>query len=386
MTPTSGPTDIPFLITGSGFGAYNGRIINEQRATRVMIGTMSATLSYWADTQIRGIIPEGLPQGVHQVAVEIETDGGVVRSNETGYEPQGIMAAGLTPLSTGGPITFEVLSPEAAAQQGVQTPPIPMTEAALVVSTETGATVMAPDKTSVDVPPEALEEETVITVAESTEEEAPELDREAAAGEEELACHGKPIHFGPEGQQFEKPVTVTIPFNPARVGEFDLDKLKIAYWNKETKAWEPLASTIDITKRTISAQVTHFSVYQVLQPKYSVITVPGPVAAAAEFAFRDAYIFPNPTKGGQRPTIRVQVGLASSVEIRIHDLSGSLVHQTTLHGAKLLDDGNGKGQQYTFDYTWNTSGVGSGVYAVLVIAKKTGHKDITLVKRVAVIK
>jgi len=101
---------------------------------------------------------------------------------------------------------------------------------------------------------------------------------------------------------------------------------------------------------------------------------------------RDVYAFPNPSRRGQAVTIRAQVGLADSVEVNIYDVSGRQVHSAVFGSPVVLDDGNGKGPQYTYDYSWNVSGAGSGVYIYAVTAKKAGSGPIRKQGKVGVIR
>lgn len=114
---------------------------------------------------------------------------------------------------------------------------------------------------------------------------------------------------------------------------------------------------------------------------------PPPVSAAdPSFRFRDLYAFPNPSRRGERVIFRLQVGLADSVELNVYDISGRLVHRASFGRPELLDDGNGKGAQYTYDYPWDVGAFGSGVYIYAVTARKAGQADIRKVGKSAVLK
>ncbi len=75
----------------------------------------------------------------------------------------------------------------------------------------------------------------------------------------------KAIDFGPSGVTFNKAVTIKIPYTAedlAAAGVTDASRLKIYFYNLKTLLWEKLAiSQIDTINRTISAEVTHFSLY-----------------------------------------------------------------------------------------------------------------------------
>ncbi|MBI5210421.1 MAG: IPT/TIG domain-containing protein [Elusimicrobia bacterium] len=76
VVPSSGPIGVPFTITGSGFGPYDGA------NTRVKIGGLNAPLSLWNDSAIKGAVPGGLATGSHGVSVErASPDGGLATSD-----------------------------------------------------------------------------------------------------------------------------------------------------------------------------------------------------------------------------------------------------------------------------------------------------------------
>jgi hypothetical protein len=103
------------------------------------------------------------------------------------------------------------------------------------------------------------------------------------------------------------------------------------------------------------------------------------------FRYHDHYAFPNPARG-ENPTIRLQVGVADSVELRIYDAAGSLVHSAGLESPRILDDGNGKGPQYTYDHAWNVGRMGSGVYLYVITATKSGEKPIRKTGKAGVVR
>jgi hypothetical protein len=83
----------------------------------------------------------------------------------------------------------------------------------------------------------------------------------------------------------------------------------------------------------------------------------------------------------------MQSGLAETVEVRVYDLSGRKIHESsdfTFLGA--VDDGNGKGPQDTYDHVWSVGGVGSGVYTYVIKASHGGDKPITRSGKVGVIR
>ena len=81
------------------------------------------------------------------------------------------------------------------------------------------------------------------------------------------------------------------------------------------------------------------------------------------------------------PTLHVETGLADEVQIRIYDVSGGLVHEASLSAAPAVID-----NKYAYEYRWDTSGIGSGIYIYAITAKKSGFQDIRTTGKSAVIK
>ncbi|MBI2788513.1 MAG: T9SS type A sorting domain-containing protein, partial [Elusimicrobia bacterium] len=160
----------------------------------------------------------------------------------------------------------------------------------------------------------------------------------------------------------------------------DETQIAIHYYNPLRREWEELPSVVDRARKVVTAKTDHFSIYQPMGL--------APTAASQdEFYFRDAYAFPNPSRGGSAVTFRIQPGLAETVEVRVYDLSGRKIHESsdfTFLGA--IDDGNGKGAQNTYDHAWSVGGVGSGVYNFVIKASQRGNKPIVKSGKVGVIK
>jgi hypothetical protein len=249
---------------------------------------------------------------------------------------------------------------------------------------EHGGEVRRADRAAVSVPAHALPQNLDITV--SQPDAADEAVRLTVAANGGKAPASLPVAFGPEGTTFLEPVTITLPYDPVLVASLGLREadLKIHYWNPRQQRWEDLPSTVDWAQRAVSAKTTHFSIYQVLGPGGSGI---GVAAADTSFGFKAAYVFPNPVRGQSAATIRVQPGLADSVEVRVYDLSGRKVHSSSdVRSLGAFDDGNGLGAQFTYEHVWDVSGIGSGVYTFSVVARKAGEPDIRKTGKVAVVK
>ncbi|PIR15056.1 MAG: hypothetical protein COV48_16490 [Elusimicrobia bacterium CG11_big_fil_rev_8_21_14_0_20_64_6] len=242
------------------------------------------------------------------------------------------------------------------------------------LSSTTGGRIETPAKAAVEVPPNAMDADTEITLKRIQGDAL----RERAADEIKKSAVGEPIEFGPEGSRFNTPVTIELPYDPALT--YDDDLLAIHYFNPLRRAWEALPTEVDRARHVLRAKTDHFSIYQPMG-------LAPTTAAQDEFSLRDAYAFPSPSRGGAAVTFRVQPGLAETVELRVYDLSGRRIHGSsdfTFRGA--FDDGNGKGAQNTYDHVWSVSGVGSGVYTYVIKASRRGHTPITKSGKVGVIK
>lgn len=238
-----------------------------------------------------------------------------------------------------------------------------------------GGSLRREDKAGVEVPEGALDEALELGVYE------PEAGHAEAAAAQGLASAGPAVEFGPEGLTFDKPVTLALPYYGPPAG------LAVHHWSQDRGTWEPLPTRFE--GGLARAETSHFSLYQVLGPASSsggaALAVPA-AAADAAFVFRDLYAFPNPARGGARQTIRLQAGVADSVSVNVYDVSGEQVYAGSFGPPVVLDDGNGKGPQWTYDLAWDAGGVGSGVYIYVVTAKKAGQADIKKTGRLAVLR
>lgn len=99
-------------------------------------------------------------------------------------------------------------------------------------------------------------------------------------------------------------------------------------------------------------------------------------ADAAAFSWKELYAFPNPVHGGA-VTFRAQPGAADGLEVRVYDASGRHVHSSS--------DFRDRGA-LTYEHVWDVSGVGSGVYAYVVTARKAGRSEIRKSGKVGIVK
>jgi hypothetical protein len=106
------------------------------------------------------------------------------------------------------------------------------------------------------------------------------------------------------------------------------------------------------------------------------------LASATDVAFElgEVYCYPNPAKQAG-PTLHVEAGIADEVEIRIYDVSGAMVHEARLTGQPQIVDG-----KRAYEYPWDVSHVGSGVYIGTIAAKKSGYPTLKAVCKCALVK
>jgi hypothetical protein len=329
LAPTSGQPGDAFELLGTGFGPYNGSL------TKVTFGGTAAALSLWTDTKIRGLVPS-LAVGTYTVVAVLSPSGGTVESNPAefgvGTEGMGVLGAGTMLL----------------AEQSVQ--PDWYYEASLALPSEEGGTVTAASHASVTVPPLALDTTTTVTIDHGAKEGVEDTARTKALSVVAMAGAGEPIEFGPEGTHFSAPVTIELPYDPAKILYGHDGKVAVHYWDPVAKTWTELPSEVDAERRIVRAKTNHFSLYQPLVPgDYSM------APAAASDTVATIQVACNPLRQTCQP-MRFQ-GLPVDARLRIYTLSGALVKDMGV---------DGQGQA-----TWNgmnQSGatVASGVYFVFV--------------------
>ncbi len=224
-----------------------------------------------------------------------------------------------------------------------------------VLDRDEGGHVQRGDNAGIDVPPGALSDDLKIVVATAM----PASSQEENAKTKDMSDKGMvpayaPVQYYPEGTQFAKPVTLTLPYDPAMVAQLGIneDSLHVNYWDPVKQQWQTFDSTVDKNSHTVSAKTTHFSLYQVMSG--SATTQGLGVQATASNTVDTVQIACNPLRPDCRP-LKFQ-NLPAGARLRIYTLTGALVRD-------LNSDGSG---QATWDGT-NQSGanVASGVYFVL---------------------
>ncbi|MFA5162870.1 MAG: hypothetical protein WC421_11595, partial [Elusimicrobiales bacterium] len=207
------------------------------------------------------------------------------------------------------------------------------------------------------LPQGALAGEAEITVMQSTQTE---VQRDAYLKTRKLMPAGAPYEFGPEGMVFSSPATLTIPYDASQIpaGKTERD-LAVYNWDEASQTWQPVES--QLAGGALTAQTNHFSLYQPM------VQGVNPMAAVT-FAFRQFYVYPNPAKGGNKPILHLECGIGDGADIRIYDVSGQLRHSARMDGAPNISS-----PEYAYEYTWDMSGAGSGIYTAIMEAHNGGE-------------
>jgi hypothetical protein len=73
--------------------------------------------------------------------------------------------------------------------------------------------------------------------------------------------------FGPSGTTFSSPINITLKYDPAALpAGADQSMLYIAWWDISAGQWVSLPCIVDPVNHTVTAAVSHFTIYSVLAP------------------------------------------------------------------------------------------------------------------------
>lgn len=117
-----------------------------------------------------------------------------------------------------------------------------------VIGSEGGTLETDGGDVTLDVPEGALEEDVELSIASVEASELPEG-----------AVEGTAFDFGPDGQEFAEPVTLTVHYDQDSVD--DDDEANLAIHLLRDGVWENVPSTVNTVDDVITAEITHFSVY-----------------------------------------------------------------------------------------------------------------------------
>jgi hypothetical protein len=81
--------------------------------------------------------------------------------------------------------------------------------------------------------------------------------------------------YKPNGATFNPPITMTIKYDPGLLpAGFDASKLVIASYNTATSKWVVYLSIVDKVKHTVTAQISHFTMFAVYAAAPAVTPTP----------------------------------------------------------------------------------------------------------------
>jgi hypothetical protein len=84
--------------------------------------------------------------------------------------------------------------------------------------------------------------------------------------------------FGPDGAKFNPAITLTLKYELNNLPQgADEKTLYIALWDTATNKWVELPSTVDTANHTITAKISHFSLYTVIVEGTFTTTTTSPV-------------------------------------------------------------------------------------------------------------
>ena len=116
--------------------------------------------------------------------------------------------------------------------------------------------------------------------------------------------------LGPNGARFDPGITLTAKFDPQILpSRIEASGLYLAYWTDD--AWNGLTSTVDAHAGTVTAEVTHFTLFALMgkspAPAAAPPTTAAPAATPARFIVSDLAISPQRIQPGQEVSITVKV-------------------------------------------------------------------------------
>lgn len=256
-----------------------------------------------------------------------------------------------------------------------QTPPgleLAPGKAALRFLPKRGGTLTLHGKASISVPEGALAFGMPLSVLPDPATAHEKNARTRAAQERGLLRASEAVELGPDSTVFGKPVSITLNYDASGLpAGADPAKIAVFRWNPKTGAWERLDSKVDAAAGTVTGRTGHFSLYQAqYDPSSSAQSVP---------EIGEAFAYPNPASGADSPTVQVEVERGQRMLVRVHDLSGELVHEGSVDGAP-SDLGGARG----YRYRWDAAGAASGVYLIAVEVQGAGGSAHRMVRAAVV--
>ncbi len=154
---------------------------------------------------------------------------------------------------------------------------------------------------------------------------------------------GQVFQLGPAGTTFDPPLSLTFNFDPhALPAGVSARNLVVARWNESTAAWENLETTVNETASTITARISHFSLYGILA------RVP-----SAQFTLSGLTVNPQNALAGDKVTVKVVISNSG-------DLGGSY-HAVLMAGdievtSQEVTLAAGEGRELIFTFSLSSPG------------------------------
>jgi hypothetical protein len=135
-------------------------------------------------------------------------------------------------------------------------------------------------------------------------------------------------NFGPDGAKFNPSLTLTLNFGASSLpSNIDLNSLQLVFW--DGSSWEEISGQVDLTAKTITAQISHFSLYALVYsslPPTAVPTTP-PVTTSVETLTADITPEATPLVTNSIPAIVTSTTQASPVALP-GSIAGPVLSQT----------------------------------------------------------
>jgi hypothetical protein len=178
-----------------------------------------------------------------------------------------------------------------------------------------GGVIVAPNGVTVSVPKNALLGNKEITITKLLSDELPLPENP------DIRLLGVAHEFGPDGQSFRKPVTVTLTYTEADLdrdmngeADFDILKLGVVFWDGES--WQSAGKAIvDSVNMTVTVNVNHFTTFDIAELSMEVPT---------ELV---TYWNKNPLSASKGSLFNYRIPRNGKVTLMVLDLAGDLVYQ-----------------------------------------------------------
>jgi len=152
-----------------------------------------------------------------------------------------------------------------------------------------GGNIEVTGEFSLDVPPGALDTDVAFTV-----------ERNGSPGAEPTGYgYASDVYtFSPDGQTFLTPVSLTLDYDPAELGAWPEDSVRV--WCRETGGdWTPLPSVVNAAGDQVTGQVAHFTDFAAMAPESD---LPGDGVFCALSVDKGIIAYPG---GGGPPTLLI---------------------------------------------------------------------------------